>query len=132
MDQGSGVTSGITGAVNSVLVDRLILRRLDQMPPQQRRRTSVVVVLWLLVLTPAAGYGIWRWLARIAQSRAGNPGATDFALISGGAELGLPAGFLAIVLTAIPLSLLTERHKWKQWKQISNLLLIMVSLGTRF
>jgi hypothetical protein len=70
-------------------------------------------LLWLLVFTPAAGIGIWQLLRRIAEAHAASSQKVDIALLPGGVELGFPAAFLAMVVTAIPLSLWAERDEWK-------------------
>jgi hypothetical protein len=101
------------GVVISWLSDRLIGRRIEALHRAPDRRLTIVTLLWLLVFTPAAGVGLWRLLAWTAESRAASTGRVEIALLPGVVELGFVAAFLAMVLTAIPLSLWAERSEWR-------------------
>jgi hypothetical protein len=101
------------GALISWLTERLVGRRIELVRQNRQPRLVVATLLWLLVLTPAAGVGIWRLLVLVAEFHASAPEKTDIALLPGAVELGFPAAFLALVITAIPLSLWAERSEWK-------------------
>jgi hypothetical protein len=101
------------GALISWTVDRLIGRRMEAMHHVRHRRLVLATLVWLLVLTPAAGIGIWRLLVQIAYAHAAAAGKVDLALLPGGVEFGFASAFLAMTLTAIPLSLWAERAEWK-------------------
>jgi hypothetical protein len=105
--------AGVTGPVNSALVNRLVMPEFEKLSPRERKRMLAAVLVWFFVLTPAAGYGILRLLIRWAELRAGSVGASSIALVAGWADLFVPAGFLAFFITGILLSLLLEWSKWK-------------------
>jgi hypothetical protein len=116
----------VGGALISWLTERLVGRRIEVLHRTPNQRLVVATLTWLLVLTPAVGVGIWRLLVWIAEVHAASSEKVDVALLPGAIELGFPAAFLAMVVTAIPLSLWAERS---EWRGISTWLVFFVLLA---
>jgi hypothetical protein len=101
------------GALVSWLTERLAGRRIEALQRAPNRRLTAAALLWLLAFTPAAGVGLWHLLKWMVETRAASTGRVEIALFPGVVELGFVAAFLALVLTAMPLSLWAERSEWR-------------------
>ncbi|MFN0169273.1 MAG: hypothetical protein ACKV22_22850 [Bryobacteraceae bacterium] len=106
--------------------ERLVGKKIAAMHPRSKRRMLFATLVWCFLLTPAAGYGIWRLLIVRSKARAAAPADADFVLLAGSVELAVLAGFLGFFLSGILLSLLVEPAEWLAAPVLAPLLSVVV------